>query len=148
MEEQPMNPEPTAQAPAEPASTTTMYFAGIGTRFIASIVDSIFLGIIGGVLGVVIGNEDSNTLISVLIGLAYYVIMIGSSGQTLGCRLMHIRVVTTDNGQVPGYGTATVRYLSSFISAFVLMLGYIWAFFNPQRQTWHDMIARTYVVKA
>jgi uncharacterized RDD family membrane protein YckC len=32
------------------------------------------------------------------------------------------------------------------LSALPLALGYLWAFFHPKRQAWHDLIADTLVV--
>ena len=33
-------------------------------------------------------------------------------------------------------------------SSLPLGLGYLWAFFHPRRQAWHDLIADTLVVRA
>jgi uncharacterized RDD family membrane protein YckC len=39
-----------------------------------------------------------------------------------------------------------MRYIGYFIDSFVFGLGWIWAAFDPERQAWHDKLARTYVV--
>jgi len=36
--------------------------------------------------------------------------------------------------------------VGKFISAAVLLIGYIWMLFDKNSQTWHDKIAGTYVV--
>lgn len=70
------------------------------------------------------------------------------SGQTWGRRIVGIKVVRTDNGQAPGWGKAIGRTLFSYISAWVFYLGYLWMLWDDQKQTWHDKVAGTYVVRA
>lgn len=156
---------PNALEPASGASTETFYFASIGRRFLALLLDGILLGIITLPLSMMGASpleiESSATFdpsiytgyfffgnfVSMAINAAYYTFFVGHFGQTPGKMIMHIKVVTY-NGTTPSYATAFVRYLISILSGAVILLGYIWAFFNPKKQTWHDMVAKTYVVKA
>lgn len=73
----------------------------------------------------------------------------GPSGQTLGKRAMGIRTVDALTGGSIGAGRAIGRYLfKAFISANVCMLGYLWAFWDGRKQTWHDKVVTSVVVKA
>lgn len=85
--------------------------------------------------------------LATLAGLAYYIYLEGSpSGQTVGKKAMNIRVVNFETGAPLGYGTAAIRYVCRFLSAIPCGLGYFWAIWDPQKQTWHDKIAGTVVV--
>jgi uncharacterized RDD family membrane protein YckC len=60
---------------------------------------------------------------------------------------MDIRCVRVD-GRPMDWTTAFVRSVASLLSALIFALGYFWAWWDPQRQTWHDRIAGTRVVKS
>jgi len=42
---------------------------------------------------------------------------------------------------------ALVRALAAFFSAIVLFLGFLWIFWDEEKQSWHDKIAGTVVVR-
>lgn len=153
-----------AQAPTP--TNQTMVFASVGRRFVALFLDGIVLGLLTAGIGYLGGSGSEWTtneydvlvrtggmsvmmgqVISLIIYGVYYIYFIGSMGQTPGKRIMGIKVVTT-TGEHPSFGTATMRYIVSLLSGAVFLLGYVWAFFGKERQTWHDKAAGTYVVKA
>lgn len=68
-------------------------------------------------------------------------------GQTLGMQVFGIRVVCIDGSSIT-LRTAVIRCLGLLLSSVPLCLGVIWAAIDPQRQGWHDKLARTYVVTA
>jgi uncharacterized RDD family membrane protein YckC len=121
-------------------------FAPMGTRFIALVIDAIILGIIGGLL-VGVGRGAGGG-ISFVVGLVYYwYFLTRQNGQTPGKNLMKIRVIKTD-GQPLSDSDAILRYIGYYINSAVIMLGWIWALFDAEKQGWHDKIAQTYVVIA
>src|SRR5215204_1777011 len=137
---------------AMPEQGVGLAYAGIGARFVALIVDGIIIGVVSSIIGLIFGSSPGEfnaggQVMQLLITAAYYIYLIGSSGLTLGGRLLNCKVVDA-NGQTPSYGTAAIRYLMSLVSAAVFLIGYIWAFFDKNKQTWHDKVANTYVVKA
>ena len=67
-------------------------------------------------------------------------------GNTIGLRLVGARIVR-DNGELSGFYHTAVRAAAAGLSAIPLGLGYWWAFWDPERQTWHDKIMRTYVMR-
>ena len=68
-------------------------------------------------------------------------------GQTLGMRTWRLRLVS--NGGAPtGWGQAVVRFLVAGVSALALGLGFLWAFLDPDRRTWHDRLSRTVIIDA
>lgn len=136
----------------EETKVQTMVFAGIGSRFVGSIVDGILLAIVNAILQtLLVGGVHGATyslvaLLPIVLQAAYFTYFHSTGGQTPGMMLLKIKVVTT-SGQKLTAQTALIRYAVSIVSGLILMIGYIVAFFNRERQTWHDMAAGTYVVK-
>lgn len=78
-----------------------------------------------------------------------YVVQLGRTGQTWGRRIVGIKVVRVGTGAAPGFWRALARQLfAGIISANVLYLGYLWMLWDSDRQTWHDKISGTVVVKS
>lgn len=124
---------------------------GFWRRTGAYLVDAIGVSIVASIIGAAIGQADltQNYNVSLLLGLAYFLYFWSSygGGQTLGMKLLGIKVVKTDGSQL-SITTALIRYVGLLVSFFVLFIGVIWVAFDPQKQGWHDKIASTYVVRA
>jgi uncharacterized RDD family membrane protein YckC len=119
--------------------------AGFGQRLAALIIDGVLVGIVGGVLFGILGGPGYG--VSQLVGLAYGIYFEGSpSGQTVGKRIMNIRIVDADSGGPIGYGRATLRHFAKILSAIPCALGYFWMLWDPNKQTWHDKICNDVVV--
>jgi uncharacterized RDD family membrane protein YckC len=108
-------------------------------------------GVIVGVpLNLVLLGIDSlvvKQVIGVAVGIAYSVYFLGSgSGQTVGMKVLNIRAVDAETGGRIDYGKAFLRYLVGIVSAVPCLLGYFWMLWDPEKQTWHDKVAGTYVV--
>jgi len=120
--------------------------ASRGNRVIALIVDMIIVSIVGGSLTEF--HAGLGGLVSAGIGLLYvWFFWTRFKGQTPGKMLLGIRVVKTD-GSPLNDTEAVLRYIGYLINSPVLMLGWIWAFIDKDKQGWHDKLAGTYVVKA
>jgi uncharacterized RDD family membrane protein YckC len=120
--------------------------AGIGQRLIALIIDNLILAAVGAVLFG--AARSSGGAVTLLVGLVYYwYFWTRQDGQTLGNRIMSIRVIKTDGGPISDTD-AILRYLGYYINSFVFMIGWLWALFDSDRQGWHDKLANTYVVLA
>lgn len=123
--------------------------AGIGERFIAIIIDGIILGIIGGIFFGAAQDGPASGFITFVVGLAYqWFFLTQQNGQTLGKRVMGIRVVKVNDERPLEGADVVVRYVGTYINTFVFMLGWIWALFDSRKQGWHDKLASTLVVKA
>lgn len=73
----------------------------------------------------------------------------GPRGQTIGKRAFGIRVADATTGGPIGAGRALGRNLFRvFISGNVCLLGYLWAFWDGRKQTWHDKVVSSVVVRA
>ncbi len=77
--------------------------------------------------------------------LVYY--LVGAShGQTVGKRIVGIRVCREDGSRL-GLGLAFGRQLASLISTLAFMIGWLAPLWTPKRQTWQDQMTNTIVVE-
>jgi uncharacterized RDD family membrane protein YckC len=142
-------------------------YAGFWWRFLAAFLDGIILQIVSIMSGLVIGLALGLTLgtlgldrqiVQALCGLAggamgivvawlYHALLESSEKQaTLGKMICKIRVIDLE-GQRISFMRATGRYFSKFISAVILLIGYIMAGFTEKKQALHDLIAGTLVIR-
>lgn len=137
-----------------PTTSSSYKYASFFRRLAASMIDGLILGIINFVIrtgGMGIGiNEKSVVGYIVLLGISILYTVgfwVNRNGQTPGKSAMHIKVVKT-NGDNIDWFTGFIRYISQFVSAFVLCLGYVSVIFDKNKQSWHDKLAGTYVIEA
>ena len=78
--------------------------------------------------------------------LVYRVALWSWKGTTVGGIICGLRVARTD-GEPLAFTDALVRGLASILSAVAAGLGWLWILWDPERQAWHDKIARTVVVR-
>ena len=58
-------------------------------------------------------------------------------------------MIRAETGEPLGVWTALGRQLfANIISAYILYLGYLWAAWDKQGETWHDKIVKSAVIKA
>ena len=128
-------------------------YAGFWIRVGAYLIDAIALGVIGSLFGsnVHYGPDGYDQFsrsrdLSGLLNLVYFVAFWAyNGGQTIGNRLLGLRVVKVD-GMPVTLGTAILRWLGLVLSFVVVLLGVIWVGFDQKKQGWHDKIAGTVVV--
>lgn len=84
-----------------------------------------------------------------LLWLVYFTYFEGTSGQTIGKKLTHIKVVKED-GSTCDLGSALVRNFLRIVDhlPFLYILGIILIAATDKRQRLGDMLAKTIVVKA
>ena len=86
------------------------------------------------------------TFLFFIISILYFGILTSTKMQgTVGKLLLGIKVVGQDGNRI-SFGRAIGRYFASMVSYF-MYLGYILAAFNEKKQTLHDYMANTFVVK-
>ncbi|MCU0261240.1 MAG: RDD family protein, partial [Ilumatobacteraceae bacterium] len=87
-------------------------------------------------------------LLGVLVAAFLYIRAMANTGQTWGAKIVGVKVVRSEGEGRIGYGRAIGRALfAGFISGQVFYLGYLWAAWDKQKQTWHDKVCDTIVVK-
>jgi len=135
-----------------PTSVAPIY-ASFGRRLLASLLDGMIVAIpsfaLSFVLTLLLGEQEAITvLLQMSISIIYYVLLTGLNGQTLGKMALGIKVVRVDNGNVPGIGKAILReILGKMINSFTFLIGYFWMLWDGKKQTIHDKIASTIVVR-
>jgi uncharacterized RDD family membrane protein YckC len=67
---------------------------------------------------------------------------------TPGKRLLKLKVVSAVHGGRLTFQQATWRYYAKFLSTFALLAGFAIAIFHSRKQSLHDMIAGTVVVRS
>lgn len=141
-------------------STGRLNLAGIGTRFVASFIDGLILQavqfVIGMALGVVMASAASpeaaaglamlNVVLALAIGFSYEAFFLAAKGATPGKMAMKIRVVRPDGSKI-SMGQAWGRTLGKQVSALILMIGYLMAFWDEEKRSLHDRMAGTRVIK-
>jgi uncharacterized RDD family membrane protein YckC len=83
---------------------------------------------------------------ALVVPAAYAALGHGTGGQTVGKRLLGVRVVTAA-GQAVGYPRALARYLAWWLSALLLGSGFLVAAVRRDRRALHDLVAGTRVVR-
>jgi uncharacterized RDD family membrane protein YckC len=71
----------------------------------------------------------------------------GTTGQTLGKKIVGIRVIREADGQYTGFGMAFVRYLAHFVDAIACYIGFLWPLWDDKKQTFADKMCSTVVVR-
>ncbi len=136
--------QPSPDAGQEIALSASTEYAGLGIRAIAYLIDFLLVNIMGVVILITV---DPSGLIAYGAAISYWVLFTGLRGQTPGKMVMGLHVVRPGR-PVPGIGPALAREtLGKLMSVLSLGLGYAWAGWDPRKQTWHDKLAGTYVVR-
>jgi uncharacterized RDD family membrane protein YckC len=134
--------------------------SGIGTRFLALVIDGLMLAI-PTVVGyaIVIGSLVRGSAEGLVFGallwlgldvafLVWYCRRTARTGQWWGRVAVGDYLVRADTLQPPSAWGVFGREVARLVSALPMCLGYLWACWDPQRQTWHDKIANTVVVRS
>jgi uncharacterized RDD family membrane protein YckC len=90
------------------------------------------------------GATAQSVVITTLIRLGYGAIF-NPRGWSPGKLVVGLRIVN-EEGDPPGLRWGIMRTAATVFSE-ILYIGYIWAFFDKQTQTWHDKLGKTYVVR-
>jgi len=138
-------------------------------RFVAILIDTIIIAIIGGILSVpfnalaVITNSASGTvtlslasavggLVSLAIFVLYFTLLEGHYGQTVGKMAVKIKVVRETDGAPIDYSEAAVRTILRFLDLipYIIpyLLGAILMWSSEEKQRLGDRVAHTVVIKA
>lgn len=72
----------------------------------------------------------------------------GKKGQSLGKKVVGIKVVKNADGQVLGAGSGFLRWLMSYLLGNLCFINYLWPLWDNQKQTWHDKVVSSVVLKA
>jgi uncharacterized RDD family membrane protein YckC len=146
-----------------------MNYGGFFTRFFALLIDEIAMGILAFIVGIILSGFLGLTIgwgggfMSFLTGTAalltffvlfffqffYFGYFWSNSGQSVGMKLLDIKVIRRDQSEGLGFWRSALRgTVGYYISGLVFSLGFIWAAFDGDKETWHDKMFDTWVVKS
>jgi uncharacterized RDD family membrane protein YckC len=124
-------------------SAVTLPRAGFWIRLAAVLLDCVLFGMVFSFLGHLVRPLGGGFPLWFAV---YNVLMWGAKGTTIGGIICGLKIVRLDDRRVD-WGVAVVRGLGGFLSLAVAGLGFIWVAFDNERQSWHDKIAGTTIVK-
>jgi len=164
-------PAPTAPLPGDSSAPPAFAaagppreaLAGFWRRLVSAFLDWILVGIVAAAIGDLFGVEGptppsadgdgfnfqlAGTGPFILVELAYFTYFHATSaGQSIGNKVLGIRVLDATTGRSLPYARAFVRALVSNLSALPCFLGFFWMLWEPRKRTWHDMVANSLVVR-
>ena len=139
--------------------------AGFGSRFVAYLIDNILVGLIYTIIfscmifpGLIFQEGDDALVIVMvclgcllgLIGFVIHFVYFGyfwsKRAQTPGKMLLNIEVVKEDGSMMSFFESGLRGTLGYWLSSFVFYLGFLWALFDDNKETWHDKIFSTQVL--
>jgi uncharacterized RDD family membrane protein YckC len=165
------SPTPTEPMPGGPSAPSALAaagppgeaLAGFWRRFVSAFLDWLLVGIVAAAIGDLFGVEApsppsangdgvqfqlAGTGPFILVELAYFTYFHATSAsQSIGNKILGIRVLDADTGRSLPYARAFVRALMSNLSALPCFLGFFWMLWEPRKRTWHDMVANNLVVR-
>lgn len=155
------------------AAVAGRHYGGFWIRFVAKLIDGIIVGIANAIIripfmvmfglgvgglgtgrrfgdGMIFGPAMAgilgiSTLIGLAIGVAYEVYFLSAHGATPGKMALGLKVIRADGGPISPM-LALARYFAQWVSAVILMIGYIMAAFDPEKRALHDRICETRVI--
>lgn len=137
-----------------------MQYVGFGRRLVATLIDSLIFFVVQSLVDISfgvpflpgsgvsnVGIENLLNFLSTLLWIVYVVGYQGYTGQTLGKKVMGIKVVDV-SGNKPSYFTFFLRdVIGKLVSSIILLIGYFMVLWDGKKQGLHDKIAGTFVVK-
>ena len=144
-------PNPFGGAPAASG------YAPWGSRVGAALVDAIAPTVVFMVLFFLLGSDSygSTNFFGVLLYLAFIGFTIynscylqGTTGQSIGKKVVGIKLLKEATGQPVGFGLAFGRQFAHVLDSLPLYLGYLWPLWDDKRQTFADKVCATIVVPA
>lgn len=155
------SPNPPVPAPGQPhaAVVALVTYGGFWRRFIAAVLDSMILFFPAATVRVLLGLSatgmfDADTPASWVAALfefafdgLYVTLLLSSSARgTLGMQLMDLHVTDLKGDRI-SVGRSAGRYLAQLLSILTFGIGFLIQVFTPRRQTLHDLISGTVVVR-
>jgi uncharacterized RDD family membrane protein YckC len=148
-------------------------YAGFWIRFVARVIDSIILAVVGFIinlpLGMMLGLSSTriasgdvgaaalpamlgtlglSLAVNLVLSAGYEIYFLSTRSATIGKLALGLKVIRADGGSL-STGQATGRFFAYLLDAyFTLTIGFIIAGFDPEKRSLHDRICDTRVIYA
>lgn len=141
-------------------NTNNLELASIGARTKAFIIDDVLITVIILIIFWDSIASSGNDLASVLMVMNQFVMQvlvlkflyqtffIWYYGATVGKIVAKVRVIDYDNYSRVNLLQAALRSFARILSEMFFYIGFVFAFFNDGKQTFHDKISKTLVINA
>jgi uncharacterized RDD family membrane protein YckC len=146
-----MPPPPPGMAAAAPGTHVSQFgpLANWGPRAVGIIIDIgliLAADIVFIILAAIVHPLVVLLWIVGLLGWLFMAWQVGETGQSPGMRVVGLKCVQNQTGQVLGFGMGVVRGLANIINSIICYIGWLFPLWDNQRQTVADKIMSTYVV--
>ncbi len=131
--------------------------ATVGQRFWALLIDLIIVTVVSSILALLLSIAalrlvSLELLSSIVLGLSilYFILFESMDGQTIGKKIMHIKVVSEDSMKKPDLIAVIIRNVLRLIDSFppnFYIVGFILVILTDKHQRLGDILAKTVVVK-
>jgi uncharacterized RDD family membrane protein YckC len=145
----PMAPPPPMAAAAGAHVSQFGPLANWGPRVLAFLIDILIILVADIVFIVLAAIVHPLVFLLWIVGLLGWLFMawqVGETGQSPGMRVIGLKCVQNQTGQVLGFGMGVVRGLANIINSIICYIGWLFPLWDNQRQTVADKIMSTYVV--
>jgi len=134
-------------------------YAGFWIRVGATVIDTLFLVgvsmLIFNPLRRALGYGDAAIspidAIELIFNFLYVILLTWWTGQTLGKMVTGIRVIdarqTGTNSKLTLGQVVLREVVGKLLASLPIGLGYLWVIWSDKKRGWHDMIAKTYVIR-
>lgn len=141
-------------------NTNNLELASIGSRIKAYVIDDILITVVillifwdviansGSDLGTVLMVMNEFVMQVLALKFIYQTFFIWYYGATVGKIIAKIRIIDHDNLSRVTLLQAALRSFGRILSEMFFYIGFIFAYFNDGKQTFHDKISKTLVVNA
>ncbi len=82
----------------------------------------------------------------IILKVIYQSFFVWMYGASLGKMVFKIKIISINTAQNPDIFASFLRANIRILSEWFFYIGYIWAYFNPARQTIHDKFSKTLVI--
>lgn len=132
------------------------HLAGFWVRFGAHLLDNLTVGLVDLPFRLIANAFDRNgntgmanlfSFAGIAASLYVYSYWTGVRGGSPLRRRIGVYIVDQDTGSFIGMRRGLKRILMSYVSALAVLIGYFWMMGNPRRQTWHDIVAKSVVIR-
>ncbi len=123
-------------------------YANWGQRVGAYLIDYVPIFVLE-LIGIISRNAFV-WLLFILASLAWWIynrcIQAGRTGQSLGKRTLHLRLISENTGEPIGGGMAFARDICHILDSLACYIGWLFPLWDAKRQTFADKIISTVVV--
>ena len=115
-------------------------------RALGGLIDFVGPSIVANVIGRIVGPLGALLSLAALGWGIYNAYLNGTTGQSFGKKIVGLKVVGEQTGQVIGAGMGILRWLCHFVDSLICFVGWLFPLWDAKKQTIADKIMKTVVI--